>query len=145
MSDDARRRLEAQNRERRFRDGLRRRTKNSRHRKMNAHASQRPHFEARRTRLTAGLRGKTALLHNGGLRFRNITSSGYPFRAGSHVLYFAGRYPPGAIVLIGAFGAEVYLHKPDIDEAVWDGAGRPRREYEDQFGVTVRDRTDLEK
>lgn len=105
--------------------------------------TRRSRYEARRARLLAHLPGRTVLLHNGGIRLRNVTSSGYPFRASSHVLYFAGSYPPGAIVLLGGAGAEVFLERPGIDEAVWDGAGRPWADYETDFGVRMRDRREL--
>jgi Xaa-Pro aminopeptidase len=80
-------------------------------------------YSKRRAKLLSLLPGKTLLLHNGIIRQRNITASGYPFRANSNFLFFFGRYPPASLALISADGSSLFVPIATPEEVVWDGPG----------------------
>jgi len=100
-------------------------------------------YASRRRKLEALLKGRTALFHNGYARSRNLTSVGYPFRASSHVLYFAGLFPPGSILSIGGGEAVVYVETPSLHDSVWEGAGPDWTEYSQQHGIHIQPKNTL--
>ncbi|MFN8389846.1 MAG: Xaa-Pro aminopeptidase [Bdellovibrionota bacterium] len=93
------------------------------------------YYRARRTKLLAQLPGRTVLLSTGEIRLRNITASGYPFRANSHFLYFCGDLPPGSYALLNADGARVFVHQPSVSEQVWEGPIPPTSVWCAKYGL----------
>lgn len=79
-------------------------------------------YRQRRKRLFALLPDRAAvLLHNGYAPLRNLPSSTYPFRGSSSVLYLCGALPQGAVVLLTADSALLFLEPQSAADRVWDG------------------------
>ena len=79
-------------------------------------------YRQRRRRLFELLpRGSAVLLHNGYAPLRNLPSSTYPFRGVSSVLYLCGSLPQGALALLTAESALLFLDPQSASDLVWDG------------------------
>jgi Xaa-Pro aminopeptidase len=78
-------------------------------------------FARRREQLARSLAGTPALLASGKPRARNYAANTYPFRAGSHFLYFFGLSSPEAFGFFDGQAWTLYLPEPGPDDALWEG------------------------
>lgn len=94
-------------------------------------------LRARRARLL-GRAPAGGLLFSGEAPPRNYAANTYPFRASSHVLFFAGVSIPGSALLLTA--AEQVLYVPDAppDDALWHGESPSHGALEEATGLAVR-------
>lgn len=97
-------------------------------------------YQTRRARLAAGL-ARPLVLFSGVARSRNLPAMTYPFRAGSHYLYFGGPSIEGAAMILEpgsdgqngctlvrptyGFETAVWVGLPPSDEAIAQAAGLP--------------------
>ena len=100
-------------------------------------------FRTRRERLLAALRQKPALLPAGTIRSKNYPDNTYPFRAGSHFLYFVGASIPDAALLFDDSEATLYAPSPDPSAALWHGPSPGLDELGGALGVRVRPTAEL--
>jgi Xaa-Pro aminopeptidase len=71
--------------------------------------------------LSAALGGAPVVLAAGEPRARNFRAWAYPFRAGSHFLYFVARSLPGAYLYLEGDRAELFVPPAEDDHALWFG------------------------
>ncbi len=67
--------------------------------------------------------GSEVVLHNGYAPPRNVPSSHYPFRGASTFQFFCGPLPQGAVAVLTADRATLYLEPQSASDLVWDGPG----------------------
>ena len=82
-------------------------------------------YRERRARLASGLK-RSLVIFAGRARARNYATNLYPFRAGSHYLYFGGPPIKGAVWLIepgsdGRQGSTLLRPTADVEDMVWIG------------------------
>jgi Xaa-Pro aminopeptidase len=79
-------------------------------------------FRTRRSQLRAAVTGGAILLHGNGEVPRNYAANTYPFRQGSHFLYYLGTDLPGFAAVISPDGeTTLYGPAPDPDDLIWHG------------------------
>ena len=78
-------------------------------------------FRTRRERLVEALGARPALLPAGTIRSKNYPDNTYPFRAGSHFLYFTGTSIPDAALLVADSEMTLFAPSPDPSAALWHG------------------------
>jgi Xaa-Pro aminopeptidase len=89
---------------------------------------------ARRARLSRAF-GRPALFASGGQRARNYAANGYPFRAASHFLYFAGAPLVDAMLLVTASKSTLFVVPAGADDALWHGEHEPLEALAARTGV----------
>src|SRR6188508_631302 len=100
-------------------------------------------FRARRERLARALGPKMALLPAGTIRSKNYPDNTYPFRAGSHFLYFVGMSLPDAALFVADSEVTLYAPSPDPSAALWHGPSPGLEELGAELGVRVRPTAEL--
>lgn len=103
---------------------------------------------ARRTRLHDQLKssGGHALLASAGRAFgRNYAGNTFPFRAGSHFLYFVGVPLEGAVYLYRDGSHTLYLPTKADDDALWHGATPSDATIGEWLGIAVKPLSSLEE
>jgi Xaa-Pro aminopeptidase len=100
-------------------------------------------FRARRERLSRALGPQVALLPAGTTRSKNYPDNIYPFRAGSHFLYFVGVSIPDAALLFAGSEVTLYAPSPDVSAALWHGPSSSLDELTAALGVDVRPTAEL--
>jgi Xaa-Pro aminopeptidase len=100
-------------------------------------------FRARRERLVAALGQKPALLPAGTIRSKNYPDNTYPFRAGSHFLYFTGASIPDAALLVADSDVTLFAPSPDPSAALWHGPSPGLDELGAALGLRVRPTAEL--
>jgi len=98
-------------------------------------------YQNRRAHLAATL-SRPLILFAGHARPRQIRTMAYPFRAGSHYLYFGGPPMEGAALLVepgsdGADGTTLIRPARTFDDAVWVGPGPDDGQIAAAAGVRV--------
>lgn len=92
----------------------------------------------------ARLLDRPALFLSGTARSRNYPANLYPFRAGSHYLYFGGPNQPGAALLVRDGRAELFFDFPTPEEAVWESVPFTQEELLERYELSaVRPRREL--
>lgn len=74
-------------------------------------------------------------LWSGGSSARNFPANGYPFRASSHFLYFAGIPLEDAIIRLAGGRLELFMDEAPAAAALWHGASPTRDEIAAQMGA----------
>jgi Xaa-Pro aminopeptidase len=100
-------------------------------------------FRARRERLLGALGHKPALLPAGAIRSKNYPDNTYPFRAGSHFLYFLGVSIPDAVLLFAESEVTLFAPSPDPSAALWHGPSPGLDELGSVLGIRVRRTAEL--
>jgi len=78
-------------------------------------------LRARRAALARALDGRTAFFFAGAERPRNYPANTYPFRAGSHFLYFGGVGLAGAVLEVGPSASVLHRVPSTPEDALWHG------------------------
>jgi Xaa-Pro aminopeptidase len=86
-------------------------------------------FAARRRALAAAVPDLAVVFAAGRPTARNYPANPFPFRAGSHFLYFGGPPIEGAAILVDGERATLFCDPPDPDDALWHG---PRPSLEER-------------
>jgi len=84
-----------------------------------------------------------ALLPAGTIRSKNYPDNTYPFRAGSHFLYFVGISLPDAALLFADSEVTLYAPSPDASAALWHGPSAGLDELGAELGLRVRPTAEL--
>lgn len=95
---------------------------------------QREILKHRRQRL-GELLPAPVLLWAGGRSPRNFPHNGYPYRASSHFLYFAGIPIEQAVIRLQAGRLELFVEDPSPAAALWHGPSPTREELAAQMGA----------
>ncbi|QLE54205.1 aminopeptidase P family protein [Nostoc sp. TCL26-01] len=75
------------------------------------------------------------ILWSGGSSPRNFPANGFPFRASSHFLYFAGLPLPNAAIRLEAGKLELFMDDPAPSSALWHGEMPKREEIAQTIGA----------
>jgi Xaa-Pro aminopeptidase len=84
-----------------------------------------------------------ALLPAGTIRSKNYPDNTYPFRAGSHFLYFVGVSIPDAALVFADSQVTLYAPSPDVSAALWHGPSPGLDELGAELGLDVRPTAEL--
>jgi Xaa-Pro aminopeptidase len=93
--------------------------------------------------LSRALGAQIALVPAGTIRSKNYPDNTYPFRAGSHFLYFVGLSLPDAALLFADSEVTLYAPSPDPSAALWHGATPGLEELAVELGLKVRPMAEL--
>ena len=98
-------------------------------------------YQTRRARLAAGL-SHPLVLFSGMARSRNLPAMTYPFRAGSHYLYFGGPSIEGAALILepgsdGRNGCTLVRSTHGFESSVWVGPPLSDEEIAQAAGLTM--------
>lgn len=93
---------------------------------------------ARRSRLSALLQGRPALLASGEALPRNYAANAYPYRPASHFLYLVGLPLPGSFLLHEEGRWTLFAPAPSADDALWHGHTPSLGELAEHAGLTTR-------
>ncbi|HEY3593241.1 MAG TPA: Xaa-Pro aminopeptidase [Polyangiaceae bacterium] len=95
-------------------------------------------FRDRRARLSRALGPLCALIAAGQRRSKNFPANVHPFRADSHFLYLVGRSIPGAAILLGPDGPELFVPPASPDDVIWLGPTESNKDLEAALAIDVR-------
>jgi Xaa-Pro aminopeptidase len=84
-----------------------------------------------------------ALIPAGTIRSKNYPDNTYPFRAGSHFLYFVGLSLPDAALLFVDSEVTLYVPSPDPTATLWHGESPGLEELGAELGINVRPTVEL--
>jgi len=84
-----------------------------------------------------------ALLPAGSIRSKNYPDNTFPFRAGSHFLYFVGISVPDAALFFADSEVTLYAPSPDASAALWHGPSPGLEELGATLGLRVRPTAEL--
>src|SRR5262249_39068803 len=99
----------------------------------------------RRQRLSQRIGPMPALIAAGRAPSRNYPANAYPFRAGSHFLYFVGLPLGDSFLLVEGADATLFVTPPDPADELWHGPTPSMSVIAEATGCRVRPLSELER